>query len=522
MERDPLPHADRPPDAGEEPPAEAAVTPASDAAAPRKRLSARGKRLVTAGAIAVVGALVGAGLAFASYLANVNQELTQGDKTVEEVEEIEEVLAHHSDFTEPFYLLLIGSDARPEDPSMGARSDTNILARVDPVADQVTLVSIPRDTKVTIPGHGTCKFNAAYAYGGVPGVIRATNDLLGVEVAHYAEVNFDKLMELVDALGGVDVEVDMRIDDVKADYNTYDRHNVIEPGLQHLDGSHALTFARSRAFPDGDFTRTAHQRTLIMAIVNQALGLSPAQLPAVVEAGAKCVTTDLTITQILDLALQFRDAGDLVIYSAMLPSFTQNIGGVSYVINDAEATAEMMALVEAGEDPSGIVSTKSAADVGGSGAATASSAPAAPTEPAQPEQPAAPEQPPATQPGGDAGAGTISGKPGAGEGAGGDAKPPAGGDGGGTDAGGGKPGGGASDGGSSGGSAGSTKPGGSAGGGSAKPDSGADVGGSTGSGGGAAKPDAGATGGKQPAGGAPVASSAPTGSAAGAAAGKAA
>ncbi|MCI2241437.1 LCP family protein [Adlercreutzia faecimuris] len=512
MERDPLPHADRLPDAGEEPPAEAAVTPAPDAPAPRRRLSARGKRLVAAGAIAVVGALVGAGLAFASYLANVNQELTQGDKTVEEVEEIEEALAHHSDFTEPFYLLLIGSDARPDDPSMGARSDTNILARVDPVADQVTLVSIPRDTKVTIPGHGTCKFNAAYAYGGVPGVIRATNDLLGVEVAHYAEVNFDKLMELVDALGGVDVEVDVRIDDVKADYNTYDRHNVIEPGLQHLDGSHALTFARSRAFPDGDFTRTAHQRTLIMAIVNQALGLSPTQLPAVVEAGAKCVTTDLTIAQVLDLALQFRDAGDLVIYSAMLPSFTQNIGGVSYVINDAEATAEMMALVEAGEDPSGIVSTKSAADVGGSGAATAPSAPAAPAEPEQPAAPAAPEQPPAAQPGGDAGAGTISGKPGAGEGAGGDAKPPAGGDGGGTDAGAGKPGDGAGDGGSSGGSAGSggTKPNGGAGSGDA------------GAGGGAVKPDAGAAGGKQPAGGAPAESSAPAGSAAGAAAGKAA
>lgn len=376
-------------------PASADDSPAPGEPSPKKPLSTRAKRLIAVGVAVVVLALVGASIAVASYLATVNQQLNQGEKTVEEVEEIEQALAHHSDFTEPFYLLLIGSDARPEDPSMGARSDTNILARVDPVADQVTLVSIPRDTKITIPGHGTCKFNAAYAYGGVPGVIRATNELLGVEVSHYAEVNFDKLIDLVDALGGVDVEVDVRIDDVKADYNTYDRHNVIEPGLQHLDGSHALTFARSRAFPDGDFTRTAHQRTLIMAIVNQALELSPAQLPGVVEAAASCVTTDLTLTQILDLALQFRDEGGLTIYSAMLPSFTQSIGGVSYVINDAEATAEMMALVEAGEDPSEIVSTKTAASVDGGTAGSQVTTPSAP----QTEQPVpAPEPaaPPAT------------------------------------------------------------------------------------------------------------------------------
>lgn len=400
------------PDAPEAPEAEGAASAPSSAP---KKLTARGKRIIAAGVIAAVLAVVGAGLAMAnSFVTTVNQELTQGDKTVEEVEEIQQTLAHHSDFTEPFYMLLIGSDARPDDPSMGARSDTNILARVDPTTDQVTLVSIPRDTKITIPGHGTCKFNAAYAYGGVPGVIRATNELLDIEVSHYAEVNFDKLIDLVDAMGGVEVDVDVRIDDVKADYNTYDRHNVIEPGLQILDGSHALTFARSRAFPDGDFTRTAHQRTLIMAIVNQALELSPTRLPGVVEAASKCVTTDLTLSQILDLAMQFRDEGGLTIYSAMLPSFTQNIGGVSYVINDAEATKEMMALVEAGEDPSSIVSTKTAADVGGSGSGSASAGATAPSTPQaeQPTTPAAPEQPSTAQPGtgtGSTGTGSGSG-----------------------------------------------------------------------------------------------------------------
>ena len=258
------------------------------------------------------------------------------------------------------FLRMIGTDEAEDSVDETHRSDTNIVVRVDPVNNQATMVSIPRDTKIEIDGYGTNKFNAAYSYDGAAGAIREANELLGIQISHYAEVNFGKLKDLVDAVGGVDVVVPERIDDPDADGTSAHPEwprVIIEEGEQHLDGNQALVFARSRAYVDGDFTRTANQRKLIMAIVNKVLALNTAELLGAVQAAANCVTTDLAVGDIAALAQQFQDDGDLTIYSAMVPSTTAMIGDVSYVINDPVATKEMMKLVEAGEDPSSVVSS---------------------------------------------------------------------------------------------------------------------------------------------------------------------
>ena len=263
-------------------------------------------------------------------------------------------------FPEPFYMILIGTDEAEDSTEDMHRSDTNIVVRIDPAKNQATMVSIPRDTKIDIDGYGTNKFNAAYAYGGAAGTIREANQLLGIEISHYAEVNFGKLKELVDAVGGVDVEVTERVDDPDADGTTAHPEwprVIIEEGEQHLDGNQALVFARSRAYADGDFTRTANQRKLIMAIVNKVLAMNTTELLGVVQAASNCVTTDLAVGDIAALAQQFQGDEELTIYSAMVPSTTAMIGDVSYVINDPVATKEMMKLVEAGEDPSSVVSS---------------------------------------------------------------------------------------------------------------------------------------------------------------------
>ena len=317
----------------------------------------RKRKVVTAVVTVFVCLFVGAGVATAAFLDYVTNQLNHGDKSQEELDAITDVLSYHSNLTEPFYMMLLGSDARADDSSMGARTDTNIVVRVDPVDNKLTMVSIPRDTKITIDG-STQKFNAAYSYGGAAGSIKAANELLDVKISHYAEVNFESLMALVDAVGGVDVYVDETIDDNDADLDYRVQHNVIEEGEQHLDGQQALTFARSRAFADGDFTRTSHQRELIIALIDKILAQPITQLPSVIEKASSSVTTDLSIADIISLAEQFKDEGDLVVYNAMVPSYTQDIGGVSYVINDAEMTAEMMKVVEAGEDPSEFVSDK--------------------------------------------------------------------------------------------------------------------------------------------------------------------
>ena len=238
-----------------------------------RKKAGRGKKIALGVIIAILVVAVGGGSAFALWKNSVNEKLIKGNKSDEEIMAINDALKPEKDmtFTEPFYMILIGTDEAEDSTEDMHRSDTNIVVRIDPAKNQATMVSIPRDTKIDIDGYGTNKFNAAYAYGGAAGTIREANQLLGIEISHYAEVNFGKLKDLVDAVGGVDVEVTERVDDPDADGTTAHPEwprVIIEEGEQHLDGNQALVFARSRAYPDGDFTRTANQRKLIMAIVN--------------------------------------------------------------------------------------------------------------------------------------------------------------------------------------------------------------------------------------------------------------
>lgn len=312
----------------------------------------RGKKIAIGVMCSLLVLVLGAGTAMALYVNNLNNKLL-GDKTEEEKMAIQDVLAPKKSFNEPFYMMLIGSDAREGNDEMGQRSDTNIVVRVDPTTCTVSMVSIPRDTMIDIDGHGRNKFNAAYNFGGASSTIREAGQLLNVDISHFAEVNFEKLIELVDVIGGVEIDVQDRIDDSDAG------PVVIEPGLQTLDGQAALVYARSRAFVDGDFTRTLHQRELIEAIIKKVLSLPITELPGVIEQAANCVTTDLTVTDIIALATQFQDFGNLTIYSAMAPSaiVPYYIDGVSYVVADPTAIAQMMQLIEEGQDPSAVDSS---------------------------------------------------------------------------------------------------------------------------------------------------------------------
>lgn len=314
-----------------------------------KRMS-RGKKVAIGALCTVLVLVLGAGTAFALYVNNLNNTLA-GNKTDEEKMAIQDTLVATKNFTDPFYMMLIGSDARDDDEEMGQRSDTNILLRVDPTTYTVTMVSIPRDTMIDIDGYGTNKFNAAYNYGGAAATIREASQLCGVDISHYAEVNFEELVSLVDAVGGVEVDVPELIDDPDAG------GFVIQQGVQNLNGGEALVFARSRAYADGDFTRTSNQRLLIEAIIKKVLSLPVTELPGVIQKAAECVTTDLSVNDILGLATQFKEFDKLVMYSAMVPSSTGYVGEISYVFADEVALKQMMQLVETGQDPSVVVSS---------------------------------------------------------------------------------------------------------------------------------------------------------------------
>ena len=347
----------------------------------------RGKKIAIGVVSALVVVLICAGSAFALWYNNVARQLNEGDKTQKELTALDNELKPvvNDDFNEPFYMLLIGSDRRAEDgETTGFRSDTNILVRVDATQNLITMVSIPRDTKIDFSytdketgetrEYGINKFNAAYAFEQAPGTISATRELLdldelGIDISYYAEVNFQELVSLVNAVDGVYITPEVTIDDPDADGTSANPdwpRRIFEEGQEyHMYGDDALAFARSRAFADGDFTRTQNQRQLILAIVQRVLELPVTQMPGVIEAASECVTTNMTPEEILKLAEKFKATAEerekkgedgITVYSAMLPSWTGMENGVSYVYNDEEKTKEVMDIMLKGEDPSGIVS----------------------------------------------------------------------------------------------------------------------------------------------------------------------
>lgn len=254
---------------------------------------------------------------------------------------------------EPFYVLLLGTDGRPGEEVY--RSDSIILARIDPTEKSASLISIPRDTMVVYNGE-TMKINATHAVNGPQGVVEAVNDLCfngEQKISHYAEINFEGMEDLIDAVGGIDLEATEEVDDPEhLDIK-------IEKGFQHMDGATALTYARCRyTYADGDFTRMRHQRQVLSALAKKILNdLDPATIMGTVEELSKVVITTLDVQDIVSVANAMRGMDvENDMYVANVPSYadeTTNVNGVSYVFVYEDKLAEMMRRLDAGENPEG-------------------------------------------------------------------------------------------------------------------------------------------------------------------------
>jgi LCP family protein required for cell wall assembly len=260
-----------------------------------------------------------------------------------EMGDLEQSLAPKAtDPKEPYYVLVLGSDAREGDTV--SRSDTIMLCRLDPETKRVSILSIPRDTKVELKNYGTEKINAAMAYGGPAGAVDAVSDFVGVEISHVAMINFEGFVSLVDRLGGITIDVP-----------SYSSYNGIElqPGVQTLNGEQALTFVRDRkSYNLGDFQRVANQRVFLKAVIKKILDAPVTEVPGLVSSLAECVNTDLTASQVIDLALGFRGMNaDDDMYTGQVPSTTATIDRVSYVITLEDEWAPVREKYVSGEVP---------------------------------------------------------------------------------------------------------------------------------------------------------------------------
>ena len=190
--------------------------------------------------------------------------------------EVDPIVPNTSITKEPFVVYCSGIDARVDDISAKSRSDVNILAVVNPTTKQILLVNTPRDYYLPLARNGELdKLSHAGLYG-IDESMKVIGNLYGVQADYYVRVNFAGLVKIVDALGGVDIESDanfscvpMETPDGNGDY-TYQKYSFTK-GINHVNGSQALAFARERkAFADGDNRRGQHQMTVIKAIVNKA------------------------------------------------------------------------------------------------------------------------------------------------------------------------------------------------------------------------------------------------------------
>ena len=228
----------------------------------------------------------------------------------------------------PFAVLLLGVDTN--DVKEG-RSDTIIVAIVDPDNEKVSMLSIPRDTRVKISGTEKYdKINSAYAYGGVDLTAATVSELLDIPIEYYSIINFRGFIEMIDTIGGLDVDVEK---DISFNDRITNSTFTLSAGQQKLTGIEALNYARYRSDGEGDFGRMRRQQQVVKEIINQSISLrNVPKLLSMLEVVGNNVNANLSFKDIAKLALKMRNVRGDDIATIPVNATPDMIGGVSYVI----------------------------------------------------------------------------------------------------------------------------------------------------------------------------------------------
>ncbi|WP_214836893.1 LCP family protein [Exiguobacterium sp. s122] len=290
-------------------------------------------------ALGIVLALGGAVFGYFVFKANetaenTNDALDRGDKSERRDDSIDLTKDH-------FSVLLAGVDGGASLEE--GRTDSLMVATFNKESRQVTLVSIPRDSYVdivTTDGEFKDKINHAYSYGGIDTTIATVENLFDIPIDYYATINFDGIEDLVDAVGGVEVDVLIPISG-RATGNVE-----LEPGVQTLNGKEALAYARMRKDdPEGDVGRAKRQQQVLEAIINEATTINSfTKLNRIMNAVGNNIRTNMSLSE----------ASQLQPYTKSLRSFNQEtlkggdltIGGVYYYELDEADLVEKQALLQ--------------------------------------------------------------------------------------------------------------------------------------------------------------------------------
>lgn len=236
------------------------------------------------------------------------------------------------------HVMLMGVDRRADDVG---RSDTLMVASIDMDKERAALLSVPRDTRVPLNG-GYEKINHAYAYGGHELTQASVESLLGLKIDHYILIDTKAFSRIVDAIGGVDIDVEKRMyyEDPWDDNGGL----VIDlyPGEQHLDGDHAIQYVRYRD-GEGDIGRIARQQKFMRAVLAELITpeVLP-RLPKLIGEIASALETDMSVPELLSFAKDLKNLHANGLSAQMVPGRPAYIEDVSYWIPDITDTRELL------------------------------------------------------------------------------------------------------------------------------------------------------------------------------------
>lgn len=240
-------------------------------------------------------------------------------------------------------ILLLGVDSNGShtDPWKGTRSDTIVLMNIDPKTRSVNAISIPRDSKVYLAGgFGVQKINAAHALGGIEATKQTVEETLGVKVDRYIMVSDDAVSKLVDALGGVPIFVEKRMN-----YDDFSGHLHVHlsKGLNVLDGTNAVGYLRFRHDALGDIGRTQRQQWFLRGLLEKIqTPAAIAKIPEMINIATTYVKTDMSLYELSQYAALAKSFDISKIEVATLPGSPNKKGSTSYWILNPEKTQEVV------------------------------------------------------------------------------------------------------------------------------------------------------------------------------------